>query len=1169
MSSDDEFDDLFSFSSPTKTDTSNANGVDSDTTNKAASDDDFLDDVFGAGNVSAATRSGNMTSAAVTDTDDSFLDIFDSPPPPDSNKMTTVAGTASMDDIEAEFDLLTADAGISPASASVNTGTVEVAKTAAVPPATSVHEDPAQTTVDDGSNMTTKGKSGGNLTAAASQASSEAADDDGSVPSALESAADETPLVPSAEEANMNEELPSTAEKSAVAVAGTVPSPDAFVVEATVPKELVLSTGNDTSSASSPTPGPGPSGQAPAEICAPSPSPPPSPSSEAVLAQPSSKPTNAPTPLSSIAKAPATTTSSAAALLRNDSHADDAGTREMLNFLEDSDNTEADTVGIAAPPILVDQSPSSCQIHTDLNTAPSVKDCNENDDDNFGAFATVDSATSPMGLSPTRGAPDGIDTIRHRIHSEDLNQNEDGAFDFEKEILGVVPTEEEMAEKMMKEGKEKKDAHQTAIEEAAVDKNVRSATTATDAKSEDLDTAKRTPLPRAAIMAGNTSSVRLPNLTIPSKLSNPLRRKDRAQGGMQAPRLGPAPASTEYKISTNRGMVATRKEGGGEDTKDDDDSLVKASTRMGSIFNSIKAKATTSTGGSESSVVATSAKQVNDHTAADATAASPKPMEVSSLPKLSAPPLFKSLAEASRSNKSTASLIGDLFKDEHEKSMRSAGWTVADADRAHLWVKVVTGKTLEDVESGSLVDGFKAWDESFNLDSFDGLLSIDNDGEKICDSTRSHGGALQVDLHAGILDLNLLCKVRSESRQLAHEADRMQFEGKDCFERNLCSVVLFYYRSKYAAAAEKGPFEDQSTMKKTAAQHDPQVSVIVAVLLAAALPLPAASVVLACLFSSTLPLMGLNDTHSPAEVDIRDQKANTPKEPHQSERNSAICSLHVKLYCLATYHLPLLVTHLDRHCPYWWMPSSTSPHITGEKGDGGDTNASERRHPTGDTSKRLDSSPELKAKGRHRHGGYIPTSWFVAHCVGISGTPNLDLYQIVLLWDYFLASDDSSFIFFLALAILEASSDDLLMLQGNDVGYQLYNLLTLCVKSEKTSHDCVSMEADQGDESANANATIAKVKKWAKMSMLLEQTTPKSVVKDLRSAEDVAVGAALARRRDLAEACLREKIEAEAREKRKQRQDDAKRALLKTRLTQYYRRQCPEKIDSVDRILEV
>ena len=45
MSSDDEFDDLFSFSSPTKTDTSNANGVDSDTTNKAASDDDFLDDV--------------------------------------------------------------------------------------------------------------------------------------------------------------------------------------------------------------------------------------------------------------------------------------------------------------------------------------------------------------------------------------------------------------------------------------------------------------------------------------------------------------------------------------------------------------------------------------------------------------------------------------------------------------------------------------------------------------------------------------------------------------------------------------------------------------------------------------------------------------------------------------------------------------------------------------------------------------------------------------------------------------------------------------------------------------------------------------------------------------------------------------------------------------------
>jgi len=92
----------------------------------------------------------------------------------------------------------------------------------------------------------------------------------------------------------------------------------------------------------------------------------------------------------------------------------------------------------------------------------------------------------------------------------------------------------------------------------------------------------------------------------------------------------------------------------------------------------------------------------------------------------------------------------------------------------------------------------------------------------------------------------------------------------------------------------------------------------------------------------------------------------------------------------------------------------------------------------------------------------------------------------------------------------------------------------------------------------------------------LRQSTPKSVVSDLRAAEDTVVAAALARRRELAEERLKAKAEAEAREhrqaqdeQRKQRQDSAKRALIRTRLTQYYRRQCPEKISSVDRILQV
>ena len=518
MSSDDEFDDLFSFSSPAKTEAPNANAVDSDATNnKATSDDDFLDDMFGT---------ENATTAAVTDTDDSFLDIFDSPPPPDSNRAAKAAGTVAMDDIEAEFDLLTADTSVAPASAK----TAEVATiAAAASPATSMHVDSAQTTVVDRSNMAAQGKSRGDLTAAASAASGGAAKD-ASVPSTLEPAADKIPLVASAEEVNMNinEELPSIGGKLAVSLTDTVPS-----LDATVPKESVLPKSNDTSSASSLK--------------------------------------HAPTPKE---KAPPTTTSSNATLLHDDVHTHDADTQEMLNFLEDSDNTEADKVGSVVPSLTVDHSPSSDALHTNssipTNYAPSVKDNDankgkdyvgdENHDDDFGAFATVDSATSPMALSPTEEAAGGISRTRQRLQSEDLNQAEDdGAFNFEKDILGVIPTEGEMPGEKAKQGKEKKAESQTATEEAAADKTLRKTTDTANAKNEGSDTAKRTSLPRAAIMAGNTSSVRLPNLTIPSKLSIPLRRKDRAQGGME----GPTPPSSECESST-RGMVDTGKEEGGE-----------------------------------------------------------------------------------------------------------------------------------------------------------------------------------------------------------------------------------------------------------------------------------------------------------------------------------------------------------------------------------------------------------------------------------------------------------------------------------------------------------------------------------------------------------------------------------------------------------------------------
>lgn len=1140
MSSDDEFDDLFSFSSPAKVVTANPPTTTEEAT---ADDDDFLDDVFGA---SGATATG-IAASATSDTNASFLDIFDSPAPSDSRKATAAAGSTPLDDIEAEFDLLTADVGISDVSMAVAGGAPAPSTNAN---SSSSHTDITPTDACESSDVATQETAGDGATAVSTSSS---------FPTSID-----------AQDVSTSEKVAPPVEKPpedavTTSTSNEVPTPDTAIV----PNGSVVGQSVLAPLAPLATPTLGPSAQAAdGEV--------PSKASASALA-PAATPADVKSttsPSSAVVKAPSPVIPAASqSLLHPDDgfHAHDAETQEMLDFLDDDDNK----VG--------GDSPSAAAVRPDLPAAAnaqfSVKvanpseggDGNDDDDGDFGAFATADSTAAPFSsLSPPGGSIVGS---LQQMHSEDQNHTEDDgpSFDFSRDILGVAPSEEEIAEKKAEE----EDKKQKAATEAAMNKAAAANTSDdhTARVSEDSDVFEGKMLPGSTIMAGGTSSISsFRNLAIPSKLSNPLRRKPRTDMEVSA-------QACPESESSAKAMGVARKDGEEKVAKDTDapqvKSTVSAAARMGSILTSIKSKATSSGGGEskyDEKAIEADTKQVDVDAGAAVT--SSKPKEGVSPPNVPPPPKFESIAEAIRSPHSTASQVRDMFQKEQEETMRGPSWAIADTDRAHLWVKLVTGKTLEDVATCTLVEAFIAWNKSFSLPYLERLLSENDEGTKrvLTDDDDND------DLDLGNLDVVLLENVLSESDQLAKKADCVQYVGGDqVFKRDLCSVIIFYYRSMamHAAAASTGgrhiytnapvdkvklgprSNEEEGAPKEKgpSEEYDSHVALVVAVLLTASIPLPIASVLLTRLFSTSLPLMSLSDVSSPTEVDGRDDEAKGSEGTYQeAERFIAARTLHSKMYLLACYHLPLLVTHLDRHCPSWWNPRKVESGTDNTAGVEGEDGAS---------------------TGRYHHEGYVPMSWFVGHCVGQPGTPNLDISQTILLWDSFLGVVDSSLAFFLALATLEEHSDALLMLQGEELGNELCDLLTFCAKVGKGGNAEGGSKTFEGDDSTNVtNAT--KVKKWLEMAQLLRQSTPKSVVSDLRAAEDTVVAAALARRRELAEERLKAKVEAEAREhrqaqdeQRKQRQDSAKRALIRTRLTQYYRRQCPEKISSVDRILQV
>ena len=1253
--SDDEFEDLFSFSSPTKPTTVAGAGTTAGAaaatateapSSSASGDDDFLD--FDLDNDDdAAAPSNTLGARAVAaegdNDDDAFLDMFGDDSPTTANATSSAkAGTATRS-VEDEFDDLlsglTSSRALAPAP-SIAELTKETSATTGTSAPTS---DPAAMfdlagDDDDNGNVGASGTIAG-TTATAGAIGSAPATATVQVPAPVAAVEAAPPPVPASNPSSMPTPAPATSGGTTATPAAIAASPESSVAVAAAP------------------------------ACGTSP-----PAADTVLAAPEAK-----VPVPAPARPPAPLSAPALVHSDDDFHVHDAETREMLDFLgDDDDESNKDRSGDAAAEANNVSGTATPSVAATIGTAEQEEDHN---DDDFGAFATAESVQepSPSGLSSSKsnGMLGGGVNVADRIGSED---NVDGnGFDFEKDILGVVPTEEEeMTKNAEKEEEERKNIAPAA---AAVE-----GTLTTDSPETTMNKSKPSLL--ATKSNGTTSIPSIRNLSISSKpggdllkgLSNPLRRKTEShgeKGGASSDDKSERAAATSTCMSSS---TTTTEEASTSSILVESTASTTATTQkvkggMGSFLSSMKPRKMASVGGSGSlaspatlsDATCNTAKNTKQETkgkvsvagGADSTGAtdSSKTQVIVLPPKPIPPPVFNSISEAIRSPLSTTTQVCAMVEEERKKTVSGLNWVIAKEDRPFLWCKLLSGKTLDDLKVSSLADGFAAWDRTFTIGALEGWL--DNTG----DNPRNDEGSIP-DL--GGLDSTLVGKVLTEGRVLAKRTVEGTSPDSDPSalkkaERDLCSIVLFHYRNAAVAASvaasarhpagrrsfgssseqdesmernatngsanadaiaknragdgkndtsteksvllsSKGPVvtnekstddsqkasedEDSSSedsLKRAARdqdqdamaikiEHDALLAPVVSTLLSASIPPPVASVVLTRLFATALPLMALSDAPPPIEGECEDDDDEVNKGEPYPERTVAARSMHASLYLLACYHLPVLVTHLDRYCPGWHWPRKVGPmeggvssHDTGEETKEG--------HPTLERGEATDI-------GRNpQNHGFIPMSWFVSHLAGQTGSSYLEIPQLLCLWDTLLTGTDLSIKFFLALAVLDSHTDTLLMLSGAELGSELNNIMSFGDRTARVIEDdfiggkSAAVASSAGDDGAPRSA-LEKVEDWLEQARVLEKSTPKSVLADLRAAEDAAVAAALERRRAIAEQRLKAKLEAEKQahrnvqaELRKQRNDEAKRALIRARLTQYYRRNAPEKIANVDKIM--
>lgn len=284
---------------------------------------------------------------------------------------------------------------------------------------------------------------------------------------------------------------------------------------------------------------------------------------------------------------------------------------------------------------------------------------------------------------------------------------------------------------------------------------------------------------------------------------------------------------------------------------------------------------------------------------------------------------------------------------------------------------------------------------------------------------------------------------------------------------------------------------------------------IAATILSTGVSIAAGAVLLSNIIPNSMPLLAL---------------------PPATERWEAALSLHSEFYLLASYHVPLLVVHLDRHLPGWYWPQL----------------------PASVTAQLATTSVVSKARNLTQHG-LVPPSWLVSGLTGDINSTLLPLKTVLQLWDSLLTSPHkASMRFFLLLALLEQASPRLLLLQSKS-------------ELEAAMEELWTTFPDAPTWRTGATGV------WWKHATLLQEATPRSALARLERAEDVAVQNAAVARQKRAEEELQARLEAEAaahREAQERKAEEARQRLSRARLVAFYRKHAPSKESNVEKIME-
>lgn len=516
------------------------------------------------------------------------------------------------------------------------------------------------------------------------------------------------------------------------------------------------------------------------------------------------------------------------------------------------------------------------------------------------------------------------------------------------------------------------------------------------------------------------------------------------------------------------------------------------------------------------------------------------PTLAQSIPKPTPPPPgpkeFHSLEEAVMSHESSLHQIRLLLEKEN--------FRVDPTVRPHLWAKVICGKTLHETLSSSIADSFQQWeakqqqesppvnvvanerDREVNADeeTIAATKKVETDNE--APSTVHEDSQLQPSrdgpqpTNPSNIDEETTLKVQAQTpprneQQIGQQQEWLELQSHKLAHRiamvldgNLQSAQKDLYdvlsNHCYTGTKNTSDGNDDSSGDEVG-WNDPLLPPVACAILSAGVPKAAAAVMISQIIPSYMPILALNNL----------------------ERQQVGEILHRQFYLLASYHLPLLVWHLDRYMPEWYKcPPS----------------------------------------------GKLPQSWLISHLAGeVDGGTMMNPRWLVCLWDLILTSSNNSLRFFLVLAILDNDAERLLLLTGEDLKEAFRRVVTFSSTSTNSTLDGFAIE---GDEETTSEQASQLVHEWSDKAVALWEETPLSVIQKLKLLEDEAVSDALVGRQKAKEERMRLKLEADAKAQqeaieaeRERRSDEARTRLTRARLVAFYRQYNPGKENNIDKIM--